>query len=191
MAAASALAMRISALSSILVLGMLATLAVPAQAEPEAAHAATSPVAVLSKAPHPERIAPAPTTSDLALSGRPSVAHKEPFLSAGDVTTLVAPHAPELKQCYLDAISASQPPGHLDLTFVIAREGYVLSLHAAAAGMPARTAHKVEDCIRTAVDGLQFPARRNDTTVIIPYFFQKTVSPNAGPQQSCWNPKGC
>ena len=33
--------------------------------------------------------------------------------------------------------------------------------------------------------------RKTFTTATIPYFFQRTAAPNAGPQLSCWDPKGC
>ena len=46
-------------------------------------------------------------------------------------------------------------------------------------------------CIREAVEVVKFPARRNDTTAIVPYFFQHTNTPGGGPQLSCWDPKGC
>ena len=186
--------MRISALSSTLVLGTLVTLTVSAHAEHKASHVATNQVAALSGPARGERPASSLTTGDLALTGvtRPTrTPHTEAFLEAGDIAALVTPHNPEIEQCYLDEISASRRPGHLDLTFVITRDGDVLSLKAAAAGVPAKIAHKIETCIHAAVDGIQFPARRNDTTAVVPYFFQKTNAPNAGPQLSCWNPKGC
>ena len=46
-------------------------------------------------------------------------------------------------------------------------------------------------CIREAVEVVHFPARRNDTTAIVPYFFQHTNTLGGGPQPSCWDPKGC
>ena len=192
--------MRISALSSTLflgTLGTLATLATPAHADHKATRVAESRVAAIGPThedrarPSEDRTRPSLTTGDLALTGKAGAAPQEALLSAGEITALVAPHAPEIERCYLDGIGASQRPGHLDLTFMIGRDGNVFSLKAAAAGVPAKAVAKIETCIRNAVDGIQFPARRSDTTAIVPYFFQKTNAPNAGPVMSCWNPKGC
>ena len=193
MGAAQRSGMRITALSSTLVLGTLVTLVVPAHAEHKAPHDAASQVAALSGPAREARPAPSLTTGDRALTGLTGTArtpHDEPFLAARDIAALVAPHNPEIERCYLDESGTSRRSGHLDLTLVIARDGNVLSLKAAA-GMPAKMTHKIETCIHAAIDSLQFPARHNDTTAVVPYFFQKTDAPNAGPQLSCWNPKGC
>ena len=45
--------------------------------------------------------------------------------------------------------------------------------------------------MKALVSELTFPARRSPTTAVIPYFYQHTAAPNAGPQLSCWDPKGC
>jgi len=184
--------MRISALSSTLCLGTLASLAAPAHAEHKATHGAGTQVAAVT-APGSlgeERTRPSLTRGDLALTGKTGVAPQE-ALSAGEINGLVAPHAPEIERCYLDGIGASQRPGHLDVTLMIGRDGNVFSLKAAAAGVSAKATAKIETCIRAAVDGIQFPARHGDTTAVVPYLFQKTNAPNAGPLMSCWNPKGC
>ena len=118
-------------------------------------------------------------------------APKERFLSAGDVSALVAPHEPAIERCYLDAVGAARPGSRVELTFVIARAGDVLSLRAAASGLRAHTLRKLEGCVRSEVESVKFPERRNDTTAVVPYLFQRTDAPNAGPQLSCWNPKGC
>ena len=173
--------MRISVLSSTVVLGTLAAAAHADHKEPRVA-AASGPA-------REERSAP--TTGELAFTGPARAPYQEPFLAVGDITALVRPHAPEIQHCYLRGIGAGRRPGHLDVTFVIARDGNVLSVKAAAPGVPARTVRRIGTCIRKAVDGLQFPSRPNDTTAIVPYFFQRTVAPNAGPQMSCWNRKGC
>jgi len=113
------------------------------------------------------------------------------FLEARDVAALVTPHAPQIERCYLDRVASARRGGHLDLTFVIGRDGSIVSLHAAADRLPIRAAPQVEACVRRAVDTLRFPARRNDTTAVVPYYFLKTDAPDAGPQLSCWSPKGC
>jgi hypothetical protein len=178
--------MRISALSSTLVFVTLVTLVAPAYAEHQAPR-----VAAASGPAREERRAPTLTTGDLALTGPAHAPRKEPFLAVADITAVVTPQRLAIERCYLDAIASSRRPGHLDLMFVIARDGSVVSLDIAAPGVPATAVHQIVTCIRETVAGLQFPARRNDTTAIVPYFFQRTDAPNAGPQLSCWNPKGC
>lgn len=185
--------MRISALSSTILLGTLGTLATlgtPAHAEHKATHVTENRVAAINPT-REERPRPSLTTGDLTLTGKTGAASQEPLLSAGEINSLVAPHAPEIERCYLGSIGAAQRPGHLDVTFMIGHDGNVFSLKAAAAGVPAKAVAKIETCIRSAVDGIQFPARHGDTTAVVPYFFQKTNAPNAGPVMSCWNPKGC
>jgi hypothetical protein len=183
--------MRISALSSSLLL--VGALLGSAHADRKDRSEASPAVATLGpvRGDRTDRAASTMATGDLALTGPARPARAEPFLTAGEITVHVAPHAPEIERCYLDRLGDSRHGGHLDLTLVVARDGSVLSLRAAASGLPAKTAKKVEACIRDIVETVQFPARRNDTTAVVPYVFQKTDAPNAGPQLSCWNPRGC
>jgi hypothetical protein len=118
-------------------------------------------------------------------------ARQERYLSSDAVNALVAPHAPDVARCYVTSVDESRRGGRLELTFVIGRRGDVRSLRASAAGVPARSLRRVESCVREVVRDVEFPARRAETTAVVPYFFQKTQSPGAGPQHSCWNPKGC
>jgi hypothetical protein len=107
------------------------------------------------------------------------------------VFSLVKPYAGEIQRCYLDTAGDVRGAGHLDLTFVIARDGYVLSLKAATPKLSAKATKAIETCVQSAVEGVKFPTRKNDTTAVVPYFFQRTAAPSSGPQLSCWNPKGC
>lgn len=178
--------MQISALSSLLLLGALVGSAHADRKEPP--HA--SPTVATLGPTRGDRTS-ALSTGDLALTGPARPARPEPFLTAGEITAPVAPHVPDIERCYLDRLGDSRHGGHLELTLVIARDGSVVSVKAAASGLPAKTAHKVEACIREIVETVQFPSRRSDTTAVVPYVFHKTDAPNAGPQLSCWNPKGC
>lgn len=172
--------MRISALSSVFLIGALAA----------PAHADRKP---------PERVAtiaparagrPAAISGDLGITGARG-ARPDPFLSAREIAAEVRPYAPDIERCYLDHLEDVRHAGRLDLTFVIGRDGHVVSLAAVAPSLPARSARKVESCIREAVDAIHFPARRGDTTAVVPYLFQHTSTPGGGPQLSCWDPKGC
>jgi hypothetical protein len=137
------------------------------------------------------RTASTPTESTVAAVGPALRTRHARDLTTGDVTDIVAPRAADIERCYLDALGTSRRGGRLDVMLTIARNGAVLSVDTAAPGLPAVAAHHMHSCIRGAVEGLQFPVRRNDTTAIVPYYFQRTDAPDAGPQLSCWNPRGC
>jgi hypothetical protein len=130
--------------------------------------------------------APAPVAAPEARPARLAA-----FLEASDVTALVAPHAAELERCYLTHITDARNAGHLDVLFEIGRDGHVRSIATAAGNLSPAATREVTSCIQAITRTVRFPARRNDTTVVLPYYFQKTVAPAAGPQLSCWSPKGC
>jgi hypothetical protein len=174
--------MRISALLPVFLIGALAA---PARAD----HPSSERVATLAPA-HAERTGGGSIGDARGItSARP--ARPDPFLSAREVAAEVRPYAPDIERCYLEHLDDVRHAGHLDLTFVIGRDGTIVSLTAAARSLPGRSARKVEACIRDAAAVLHFPARRNDTTAVVPYYFQHTSTPGGGPQLSCWNPKGC
>jgi hypothetical protein len=182
-----------SSLASLLVLGALAA---PARAEHDDAARSRERVAAATAAAasvHTER-GGSLTTGELGLTGVRGArngAGSVAFLEATEVAAEVRPYAPDIERCYLDRLGDARLAGRLDLTFVIGRDGHVVSLDAAAPGLPARTVRQMASCIREAVDPIHFPARRGDTTAIVPYLFQHTNAPGGGPQLSCWNPRGC
>jgi hypothetical protein len=191
--------MRITALSGVLAIGVLGGLTQAAHADRNKPLASRQLAALVDPAKQP---APALTRGDIGLTatthlvrgaqpdGAPP-ARLQRDLSTGDVSEVVAQRGAEIEHCYVDALGAARRGGRLDLMFIIARDGHVVSLDSAAPGVPAVAAHQLHKCLRTAVEALQFPARRNDTTAVVPYYFQRTDAPNAGPQLSCWNPRGC
>jgi hypothetical protein len=203
--------MRITALSTVLAIGVLGLFSHPARADRKKPLAASRELAALVDPVRTPRPAPTLTTSDLGPTatthaGRPASAQPDgnvaavgPALRArtardlttGDVTEAVAPHAADIERCYVEALGAARRGGRLDVMLTIARNGSVLSVDTAAPGLSAVAAHQMHSCIRGAVESLQFPVRRNDTTAIVPYYFQRTDAPDAGPQLSCWNPRGC
>lgn len=93
--------------------------------------------------------------------------------------------------CYLDAVGTRAGAGKLELVLSIHRKGLVDHIDVRAPGLPAKTVTAIDGCIRTALAGIKFPARRIGTTAIVPYFWQKTAALDAGPQESCWDPSGC
>jgi hypothetical protein len=134
-----------------------------------------------------------PVTAPVALAVPAPVATPRlaAFLEASDVTSRVAPRAAELERCYLTHISDAHDAGHLDVLFEIGRDGHVRSIATAAGTLSPTATRQVTSCIQAIARTVEFPVRRNDTTVVLPYYFQKTAAPNAGPQLSCWSPKGC
>ena len=178
--------MKISALSSLFV---LAASAAPAGADRKEIVMPAEHITVRA-AVRSERSPAALATGELGLTGARRE-RRDAFLDAREVAAEVRPYAPDIERCYVERLDDVRRAGRLDLTLVIGRDGYLVSLDAAAPGLPARTVRTLALCIREAVDALHFPARRNDTTVIVPYLFQHTDTPGGGPQLSCWKPKGC
>ena len=201
--------MRITALSSVVAIGVVGALSHPALADRKKPVVATRELAALvnpARTPVPGAglstgelgiTARAPARADtaadstVAASGPALRERPERYLTTSDVAIVVGDRSADIERCYTDAMGAARRGGKLDVMFTIARNGSVLSVDTAAPGLSPVAAHHMHTCIRTAVEGLAFPARRNDTTAIVPYYFQRTEAPNAGPQFSCWNPKGC
>src|SRR5262245_3850150 len=75
------------------------------------------------------------TTGELGITGRGE--RKEAFLEAREVATEVRTYSEDIQRCYLDRLGDVRRAGKLDLTFVIGRDGHVVSLHADAPGLPA------------------------------------------------------
>jgi hypothetical protein len=115
-------------------------------------------------------------------------ARREPFLSNGDIKSTIAPYSQELESCYLDHGGHG---GKLEVTVVISRDGHLTSLKADAQGVSPKATHKIESCLKEIGETVQFPERRSETTAVLPWLFQKTSAPGAGPALSCWNAKGC
>jgi len=176
-------------LASLLVLGALAA---PAWAEHQDAARPRDRVAAAAAATAAVRTerGASLTTGALGLTGVRG-ARNAAFLEPTEVAAEVRPYAPDIERCYLDRLDDIHHAGKLDVMFVIGRDGHVVSLDIAAPSLPARNVVQMAACIREVVDPIHFPARRGDTTAIVPYFFQHTNAPGGGPQLSCWNSKGC
>jgi hypothetical protein len=114
-----------------------------------------------------------------------------PALTANDVHAVLKPVAGEIEHCYLDRTPEVRGAGQLDLVLTVSRRGELERVDVKTPGLSARVGKEIAGCIRTAVAPVSFPARRTFTTATVPYFFQRTATPNGGPQLSCWNPNGC
>ncbi len=112
-------------------------------------------------------------------------------LTAADVSTQLAPYADQIEHCYLDRTAEVRGAGQLEIVLTVTRHGSVESLAVKTPGLPTRLAKQIDGCIRETVASVAFPARKTFTTATVPFFFQRTDAPNAGPQLSCWDPKGC
>lgn len=180
--------MRTSAQLCLLVLGAFASSAVAesrtAAPPPELAR----PRVAVAAAPAEVSL----TTGQLGLTApERERERKEAYLTPRDITAEVSAYRPAIERCYLAGVRPSGHAGRLELMLIIGREGGVVSLDTAAPDLDPRAMIAVRGCILDAIGGLRFPERRNDTTAIVPYYFQRTAAPDAGPQPSCWNPRGC
>ena len=119
------------------------------------------------------------------------IERKPAFLTAGDIAGEVTPYARDLQRCYRELRSDAPRARHVSLTLVIAPDGHLRSLEARSPSLAAKTTRKIAACAHAVLEPVRFPARRNETVAVVPYYFQKTEAPNAGPQLSCWSPKGC
>jgi hypothetical protein len=126
-------------------------------------------------------------------SPRLTADRKEPrTLSADELGTYAATYYPAVRACY---ITNGRPPrgatGELSVQLVVHRDGYVRDVAVTAPGVRGRLLRKLQDCIRSEALSWHFPVRRAFTTAILPYYFLALDVPGAGPQYSCWNPRGC
>ncbi|HEY5949603.1 MAG TPA: hypothetical protein VIV40_29110 [Kofleriaceae bacterium] len=97
-----------------------------------------------------------------------------------------------IKACYFEHGRTSRTAtGELALKLVVHRGGHIHDVSVDAPGVTGKQLRKLEACIRLQVIGWQFPVRRDFTTAILPYYFLYLDVPGAGPQYSCWNPRGC
>ena len=112
-------------------------------------------------------------------------------LTLAEVEAQVKPVSAEISRCYLDAAAGARAGGELRVQLDIHRRGKLDAVSVAAPGLPAKLLRKVELCVRGLVEPIEFPARRAPTTAVVPFYFQRTDAPNAGPQLTCWSPRGC
>ena len=113
-------------------------------------------------------------------------------LTADQIQRYAASYQPAIKGCYFaHGRPAKTATGELALNLIVHRDGYIHDVKVDAPGVTGKHLRKLESCIRLQVIGWHFPVRRDFTTAILPYYFLYLDVPGAGPQYSCWNPKGC
>ena len=112
-------------------------------------------------------------------------------LSLAEIHAKLKPVSAEIGRCYRDAAAGARGGGKLLVQLDIHRRGKLDAVTVQTPGLPAKVARKIDACVRELVEPLEFPARRAPTTAVLPYYFQRTDAPAAGPRPSCWSPRGC
>ena len=125
----------------------------------------------------------------LAMAG-PALADDR-ALSTADVQQALKPVSSEIERCYIDRTAQIQGAGHLAIVLTVDRHGILEHVTVNTPGLPTKLAEKIDGCVKKEVANVSFPARHTETTATVPYFFQHTLAPGAGPQLSCWDPNGC
>lgn len=112
-------------------------------------------------------------------------------LTAQDVEHQLGPVSAQIESCYLERTTDVHGAGHLDLVLTVSRHGILENLAVKTPGLAPKVQKQIDSCIRETVEHVAFPAKRVPTTATVPYFFQRTAAPNAGPQLSCFSASGC
>jgi hypothetical protein len=112
-------------------------------------------------------------------------------LSPQDVQAKLKPMSNDIERCYMDHTADLRGAGHLALVLTVSKHGILEQVSVQTPGVAPKVAKQIDGCIRETIATVAFPAKRTSTTATVPYFFQRTAAPNAGPQLSCWDPAGC
>jgi hypothetical protein len=113
-------------------------------------------------------------------------------LTADQIEHYAASYYSAIRACYVEhGLPAKGASGELALRLVVHRNGYIHDVSVDAPGVKGKALRNLETCIRLQVMEWHFPVRRDFTTAILPYYFLYLDVPGAGPQYSCWNPRGC
>jgi hypothetical protein len=119
----------------------------------------------------------------------PAPAPAELYLALPDIRKIVAASEPEIARCYKDhGLVQPRATGTLSVQLLIHRNGTLKSLEVDAPGVKGDA---LRSCIDRVASSWRFPQRRRFTRVALPFLFLRTQAPGAGPQLSCWDPKGC
>jgi hypothetical protein len=111
-------------------------------------------------------------------------------LTAKDVQRYFEPYVPAVQKCYLTT-AGKNVNGTLRLELIIEPGGGIFRFGFVAPGVPKRRASKLDTCLRKLVPSWHFPARKGFTTAVVPFLFQKTTAPGAGPIRDCADARGC
>jgi hypothetical protein len=131
-----------------------------------------------------------PILAALLLTSSLAAAETGKDLAPGEVRAHLKDADAAIAQCYVATVGEGVG-GRLDITLTIHRKGIVDHIDVRAPGVAAKLVMKIDTCVRTALEGVTFPSRKVGTTAVVPYVWQKTLAAGAGPQESCWDAKGC
>jgi hypothetical protein len=111
-------------------------------------------------------------------------------LGSTEIDRYVSVYLPAIKACYLKN-SGKTATGELRLELIIHRDGNVVKVAVTAPGVVGAPLRKLDACVKSEVARWHFPVRAGYTSAIVPYFFLRSNAAGAGPQYSCWSPRGC
>ncbi len=112
-------------------------------------------------------------------------------LTSAEVQTSFAPYLPEVRACYLANARGTGVTGVLRLELIIHPNGSVYRFGFAAPGVRGRSLARLDGCLRALATSWHLPERKGFTSAVVPYLFQRTSAPGAGPIESCWDARGC
>ena len=112
-------------------------------------------------------------------------------LTAKEVARYFEPYVPEVRACYLTHTKDKAVSGKLRLELIIHHAGHIFRFGFDALGVDKPTRAKLNNCLRALVPTWRMPVRKGFTSVVLPFLFQKTTAPGAGPIESCWDARGC
>jgi hypothetical protein len=112
-------------------------------------------------------------------------------LTAAEVQRYFAPYLPEIRDCYLANARGKDVTGALRLELIIHPNGSMYRFGFAAPGVRPPWSGKLDSCLRALAASWHLPERKGFTTAVVPFYFQRTSAPGAGPIESCWDARGC
>ena len=145
----------------------------------------------------PLSIALAAIAGGLTLCGAPEVAAADDApppgdsLTAQEVARYFAPYVPEVRTCYLTHARGKHADGTLRLELLIHPGGKIYRFGFVAPGVEKPWRTRLDTCLRKLPSTWSFPVRPSFTSAVLPFLFQRTNAPGAGPIESCWDPRGC
>lgn len=115
------------------------------------------------------------------IAGTAGLASAGSDLDAEDIRQVVRAHSHEIGACYKKhGMDQKEATGEVTLSMVVSTAGLVRedSLEIDAPGV---RGERFPRCIRDSVSGWKFPTSSSETELQLPFLFQHTRSPGAGP----------
>jgi len=103
-------------------------------------------------------------------------------IDAKELKKYFTPYVPGVKDCYVANTKAHEVDGTLRLELVIHPAGNVHRFGFQAPRLKGTPLRKLDKCLRELSETWHFPQRRGFTTAVLPFKFQRTFAPGAGPK---------